>query len=112
MVGDPREHIAIIQSQLRSGHHIWCNNKETSLHGSPQQVCSIAKKKQIAPPQHRYFKNWSVSSTSMEANIIVAGFKASESMYGLHYTEVIGDGDSSALHTAQTTVPYSRDVRK
>ena len=48
----------------------------------------------------------------MEADIIAAGFKASESMHGLHYTEVIGDGDSSVLHTVQTTVPYGRDVKK
>ena len=75
-------------------------------------VCSIAKKKQLTPPQHKCLKNWCGSSTSMEADIIAAGFKASESMHGLHYTEVIGNGDSSVLHTVQTTVPYGRDVKK
>ena len=48
----------------------------------------------------------------MEADIIAAGFKASESMHGLRNTKVIGDGDSSVLHTVQTTVPYGRDVKK
>jgi len=31
----------------------------------------------------------------MEANIIATGFRISEEMYGLRYTELIGDGDSS-----------------
>jgi len=48
----------------------------------------------------------------MEADIIAARFKASESMHGLDLTEVIGDGDSSVLYTVQTTVPYGRDVKK
>ena len=44
----------------------------------------------------------------MEADIIAAGL---ESMHRLHCTEVIGDGDSSVLHTVQKTVLYSRDVK-
>ena len=48
----------------------------------------------------------------MEADIIAAGFKPSESMHGLHYTEVIEDGDISVLYTVQTTVPYGRDAKK
>ena len=49
----------------------------------------------------------------MESDIIAAGFRQSENMHGLRYTEVIGDGDSSVLHTIQTTVTsYGRDVKK
>lgn len=49
----------------------------------------------------------------MESEIIAAGFRQSENMHGLRYTEVIGDGDSSVLHTIQTTVvPYGKDVQK
>ena len=71
-------------------------------------VCSIAKKRHLTP-QHKYLKNWSGSSTSMEADIIAAGVKALELMHGLHYTEMI---DSSVLHTVQTTVPYGRHGTK
>ena len=49
----------------------------------------------------------------MESDIIATGFRQSESMHGLRYTKVIGDGDSSVLHTIQTTVKsYGRDVEK
>ena len=60
-------------------------------------VCSIAKKKQTEPPNHQCFKNWSGSSTSMEADIIATGFRLSETMHGVRYTQVIGDGDSSVF---------------
>ena len=76
-------------------------------------VCSIAQKKKSKPPNHQCFKNWSGSSTSMEADIIASGFRPSESMHGVRYTQVIGDGDSSIFYTIQTTVPtYGRDVVK
>ena len=53
------------------------------------------------------------SSTSMEADIIATGFRLSETMHGVRYTQVIGDGDSSVFYTIQTTVPsYGRDVAK
>ena len=75
-------------------------------------VCSIAQKHSSPPPEHMCFKNWSGSSTAMEADIIAAGFRQSEAMHGLRYIKVIGDGDSSVLHTIHTTVPYGRYVSK
>ena len=69
-------------------------------------VCSIAQKHSSLPPEHMCFKNWSGSSTAMEADIIAAGFRQSEAMHGVRYIKVIGDGDSSVLHTIHTTVPY------
>ena len=49
----------------------------------------------------------------MEADIIASGFQLSESMHGLRYMKVIGDGDSSVLYTIQTTVqPYGKEVQK
>ena len=41
-------------------------------------VCSIAQKCSSSPPDHMCFKNWSGSSTAMEADIIAAGFRQSE----------------------------------
>ena len=59
------------------------------------------------------FKNWTGSSTSMEADIIATGFRISEEMHDVRYTEVIGDGDSSVLHNICTTVlSYGRYVDK
>ena len=76
-------------------------------------VCSIAQRKAIEPLHHVCFKNWTGSSMSMEADIIASGFRLSESMHGLRYTKVIGDGDSSVLYTIQTTVqPYGKEVQK
>ena len=41
----------------------------------------------------------------MEADIITVGFQLSENMHGLHYMELINDGDSLVLYIIQTTVP-------
>ena len=74
---------------------------------------SIAKRKGTELRSHLCFLNWSKSSTSMQADIIASGFKVSEQMHGLRYTELIGDGDSSVLHTSQTIVlSYGRHVTK
>ena len=49
----------------------------------------------------------------MEADIIASGFKVSEQMHGQHYTELMGDGDKSVLHTSQTRVlSYGKHVTK
>ena len=48
----------------------------------------------------------------MEADIIAAGFRHSEAMHGVRYFKVIGDGDSSVLHTIHTTVSYGRHISK
>ena len=59
------------------------------------------------------FKNWTGSSTSMEADIIATGFQISEEMHGVRYTQVIRDGDSSVLHNIRTVIlSYGRDIDK
>ena len=62
-------------------------------------VCSIAQKRSSSPPQHTCFKNWTGSSTAMEADIIAAGFRHSEAMHGVRYIKVIGDGFCFAYNT-------------
>ena len=44
---------------------------------------------------HLCFKNWNGSSTSMESDIILEGFKQSMTMHGLKYGFLVADGDSS-----------------
>lgn len=58
-------------------------------------------------PQHTCYKNWTGSSTSMEANIVVEGFKLSESVYNVKYSKVIADGDSSCYKKILEARPYS-----
>lgn len=55
---------------------------------------------------HTCFKNWTGSSSSMEAATIVEGFLSSEEMYGVRYTKMIADGDSSVYHNILQARPY------
>lgn len=59
-------------------------------------------------PKHKCYKNWSGSSTAMEADAIVEGFKISVSMHGLKYYALIGDGDSSVYRKILEARPYGR----
>ena len=50
----------------------------------------------IPQEKHACFKNWDESSSQMETDIIVEGFKEAERVHGLRYTRLVGDGDSLA----------------
>ena len=66
------------------------------------------RKKNNAPnPIHKCWKNWSNSSSSMEADIIVEGFKQSENMYGAKYWRLVADGDSNVYKRILDARPYS-----
>lgn len=56
--------------------------------------------------EHKCFKNWSGSSSSMEAATIVEGFLVSEEMYGAKYGKLIADGDSSVYKRILEVNPY------
>ena len=75
-------------------------------------TCSIAKYNNAPLPAHKCFKNWTNSSCSVESDIIVEGFNRSESMHGLRYMWMIGDGDSSVHLAVSISVPYGRHVQK
>lgn len=55
---------------------------------------------------HLCFKNWSSTSTSMESDIILEGFKRSIEMHGIVYSHLVGDGDSSVFKKLQEEKPY------
>ena len=63
-------------------------------------VCAVAKNKGIDVPKHRCYHNWS----AMESDIIAESFTLFEQMYGLQYTSVIADGDSSVMATLRQAV--------
>lgn len=55
---------------------------------------------------HACAKNFSGPSTSMEAAILVEGFRLSECMYGVRYNKLIADGDSSTYNKILEARPY------
>nr|XP_049695130.1 uncharacterized protein LOC110371421 isoform X2 [Helicoverpa armigera]XP_049695131.1 uncharacterized protein LOC110371421 isoform X3 [Helicoverpa armigera] len=69
-------------------------------------VCARAANRKVDPKQHICFKNYTGSSSSMETQIIVEGFKSSISMYGLIYGRMIGDGDASTYAKILNAKPY------
>ena len=68
-------------------------------------ICAIASNKSKQPPKHRCFRNWDGSSSAMETDMLVEGFRAAEKMHGVRYMHMTGDGDSSVLANIQTQVP-------
>ena len=68
-------------------------------------VCAINNRRGTPIPDHKCFRNWSGSSCSMEADIILEGFQQSERMHGVQYRWLIGDGDSSVYHAVVSGVP-------
>ena len=65
--------------------------------GVRNKFCPVCEKGSIK--EHECIKNWDGSSSSMEPDIILEGYRVAEKQRGLRYTNFIGDGDSS-VHTA------------
>jgi len=63
--------------------------------------------------EHTCFKNWNDSSSPMETDIILEGFKRAEKDHGVRYTRFIGDGDSSVYPMLIAEVPgWGRAIQK
>ncbi|KAB0802471.1 hypothetical protein PPYR_04657 [Photinus pyralis] len=75
-------------------------------------ICARAANKQIPIGQHVCYKNWSGSSSSMEADIVVEGFCRSQEMHGIRYKYFIADEDSSVYAKIRAKVPYGEQVQK
>jgi len=60
---------------------------------------------------HTCYKNWSGTSTSMESDIIVEGFKESITMHNLIYAKLIGDGDSRVTKKLHIEKPYGPNFK-
>lgn len=77
--------------------------------GIRNKYCSICAKAEATskePLVHKCFKNWEGTSTAMESDILLEGFKQSVDMYNLIYHKLIGDGDSSITKKLNTAKPY------
>ena len=64
------------------------------------------------PPQHTCFLNWNGSSSAMEADIILDGFRNCEEQHGVRYIEFIGDGDSSVYPTLISSISWGYAIKK
>ena len=63
--------------------------------------------------QHICYKNWDESSSEMEPDIILEGFKQAEEVHGVRYKRFVGDGDSSVYPTLIENVPgWGRYIEK
>lgn len=72
------------------------------------KTCSICDQvsNQDDIPDHTCYKNWKDSAQSMEADIIVDGFRRSIDDHGLIYRYMVGDADSSVFARIQSQVVY------
>ncbi|KAK4880779.1 hypothetical protein RN001_008925 [Aquatica leii] len=75
-------------------------------------VCAAAHHKKKSAGDHRCYRNWNATSTSMEADIIVEGFNKSINMHVVRYKYFIADGDSSTFPNLRTKVPYGPSIMK
>lgn len=73
-------------------------------------VCQRAESKGKEADKHVCYKNWSGSSTAMEASIISEGFCSSIDMYNIIYNKMIADGDSSCYKKILASRPYDNCV--
>lgn len=69
-------------------------------------TCARAQNKGVTPSDHKCFKNYTGSSSGMEAEIIANGFKKSVEMYNIIYGRLIADGDSSTYSRILEERPY------
>ncbi|GBP66326.1 hypothetical protein EVAR_77944_1 [Eumeta japonica] len=72
-------------------------------------TCDRAEKKKKPIKAHPCFKNYSGSSTGMETDIIVEGFKQSIETHNLIYGRLISDGDSSTYNKILQIRPYQNE---
>jgi len=75
-------------------------------------VCNMAERNGIEAKVHKCYKNFdrNASSTRMESDAIVEGFKCSIEMHGLIFKTVIADGDSSVYQSIIDNKPYREQM--
>ena len=88
---------------------------EKLLHIGVHNKYCTACRQGIPQEQHACHKNWDASSSEMETDIILEGFKQTEQVHviGVRYTHFIGDGDSSVYPTLIQNVPgWGHTIKK
>ncbi|XP_074029433.1 uncharacterized protein [Leptinotarsa decemlineata] len=70
-------------------------------------VCKKHENKGNQPKPHRCFKNWMLSSSAMESDVIAAAFQQSLEKHGVIFKTMIADGDSSCYQKLLARDPYA-----
>ena len=73
----------------RSHEHLFNANSGVGVMNKFCAVCSISQRRGIESLRHMCFKNWTGSSTSMEADIITSRFQLYENMHSLRYMNLM-----------------------
>ncbi|KAL4090798.1 hypothetical protein QTP88_025572 [Uroleucon formosanum] len=76
--------------------------------GSKRSYKTESNEKEVSV--YKCFKNWEGISTSMEADIIVEGFRQSMSMHNVIFNKLFSDGDSSVMKKLSLAKPYGPDI--
>ncbi|XP_064465681.1 uncharacterized protein LOC135377293 [Ornithodoros turicata] len=86
--------------------------KKVLFLGVRNKFCTLcaSSKAGSSPKKHLCFKNWDSSSTSMEKDIVVEGFRRSIELHGVKYVQLIADGDSSTYKSILEAAPYQHQV--
>ena len=80
--------------------------------GVRNKYCSACTRG-VPVDQHVCYKNWDKSSSEMEPDIILEGFKQAEKVHEVRYKRFVGDGDSSVYPTLIQNVPgWGRYIEK
>jgi len=85
---------------------IGAHSKKILYVGVKNKYCSVCQSyiNKDSGKEHICFKNWSVSSTSMESALILDGFKYLDEKYDTRIIKYIGDADSSVNSSLQSVV--------
>ncbi|XP_075530168.1 uncharacterized protein LOC142563505 [Dermacentor variabilis] len=86
--------------------------KKVLFVGVRNKFCTFCARAKVigGPREHTCYRNWRGSSTSMERDIIVEGFRRSLDIHGLKYTRLIADGDSSTYKCVLEAAPYGHHI--
>ena len=71
--------------------------------GVRNKYCATCQKD--ANKKHVCFKNWEEASSSMETDIILAGFKVAQAQHGVRHTNYVGNGNSSVYSALVVNFP-------
>lgn len=103
-----RSHKHSYNAKSGVGIIIGCETKKLLHIGVRNKYCSVCAQKgkdNTSHREHNCYKNWEGSSSSMESDIILDGFKEAEIKYGLRYTTFTADGDTLVYPNLITGVP-------
>ena len=74
--------------------------------------CDTCEKRKDRPTPHQCQKNFTGAAGSMEPEGMLRIFRRSEELYGLKYTEYLGDRDSTSYKNVSDAAIYDQPIDK